>query len=126
MGSSSWIFGSLHEYKQAVSVNLTQTNVSVPDGTTVNCTAYGSPGSRSPYTTTFTLTIDGQLCGNFTGNYTEGLFYTPWELFGGIVQVTGNTHTVVVTQSSNGLDETIGAAYDFFTKIEVVPISGPC
>ena len=100
---------------------LTQTNVMVPSGTTVKCTGYAmcSHGGESPGTTTFTLTIDGQVCGSpltlgDTDSYTQ---------FGGNVLLIGDTHTVVVSWADSGNGD--GNFVDYVDQFSILPISGP-
>lgn len=98
---------------------ITQT-VAILDGTTVSCTAFGRDmrDVGPSFSSTFTISIDGTLCGSLTVSDTE-----TWTQFGGNLLLAGDTHTVVVSLISNDVDS-LGAILQV-DNVQVIPLSGP-
>lgn len=103
------------------SMTLTQSGIKILAGTTVDCTAniqsFRRPGDD--YTTTFTLAVDGTTCGTVTLGYTG-----TYQAIGSNVVLSGNTHTVQVTFTSNNLppQEYAGGLLD---GVMLIPVAGP-
>jgi hypothetical protein len=115
--SGTFYFFGATDSETAATVTVSQTNIFVVDGTVVNCYMWVNAYRNPPYTTTFTLSLDGVECGGVT------VVDTDYLQVGGQVQVSGNSHVVTVVISSSGSDE--ASSLFGVDDISVIPISGP-
>ncbi|KAF2793367.1 hypothetical protein K505DRAFT_216125, partial [Melanomma pulvis-pyrius CBS 109.77] len=109
-------FGATDSETQAT-LTLTQTDVVVLAGTVVDCSGWVWASRNSGYTTTFTVSIDDQVCGTVT------VVDTGYIRIGSQITVSGDTHTVSVQVVSTGADE--ASMILGIDDVSVVPISGP-
>lgn len=93
----NFFFGHSNATIGAATVTLSQSGLSIPAGSTVDCSAWiASSRPENVGATRVDVFLDGSTCG--TGYFgTNG-----WEKVGGQVQVQGDSHTLAVVMSSDG------------------------
>jgi hypothetical protein len=99
-------------------VILSQSNIDLPDGTVVSCRAYAYDSRSDGGASTYTVDIDGTVCGVNTPSGPG------WQQVGGDILLTGETHTISITLQTNGVTDTNGQGL-YIDNVEVTPIILP-